>query len=58
VLALVAGNGKASERIAGAASAQPDGTDNFPMVFASPRPAETGEPRFVITAKVESPPSR
>ena len=45
----MAGNAIALSRISGAAEAQAVGTDILPIMFASPMPAETGEPRFVIT---------
>ena len=46
---LAAGNTTARGRISGAAIAQAVGTDILPTTFAVPMPAETGEPRFVIT---------
>jgi hypothetical protein len=45
----VAGNATALRRISGAAEAQAIGTDILPIVFAVPMPAETGEPRSVMT---------
>jgi hypothetical protein len=41
---LVAGNASAASLIAGAAAAQPGGTDNAPTEAARPRPAEPADP--------------
>ena len=52
--ASVSGDVIAMERISGAATVHPDGTDNPPIMLASPMPADTGtvpEGRFVRGAR-------